>query len=231
MSSSPLPRRVSAESPKEDTYFHKGLRRNLLQALRNRGIRDERVLEAMDAVPRHYFLEPAFERRAYEDSAFPITAGQTISQPYTVAFQTELLELKKWDKVLEIGTGSGYQTCVLAQLGATVFTVERQRELFLELADFMPLRRYPAVKRFLGDGYAGLPTYAPFDKCLVTAGAPFVPPRLLEQLKPGGILVIPVGKEGVQKMLRIRKSADGKLSEEVLGDFSFVPMLTGTAKP
>jgi protein-L-isoaspartate(D-aspartate) O-methyltransferase len=226
--SAPLPRRVSAQSPKEDSHLHKGLRRNLLQALRTRGIREERVLKAMDAVPRHYFLEPAFERRAYEDSAFPIRAGQTISQPYTVAFQTELLELKKWDKVLEVGTGSGYQTCVLAQMGAIVFTIERQRELYEELGHFELLRRYPTVKRFLGDGYRGLPTYGPFDKCLVTAGAPFVPPALLEQLKPGGILVIPVGEEGVQKMLRIRKGKDGQLAEEVLGNFSFVPMLTGT---
>lgn len=214
-------------TPKEDTYFHKGLRDQLIETIRGKGIRNERVLEAIRAVPRHYFMEPAFERRAYEDSAFPIAAGQTISQPYTVAFQTELLEVRKFDKVLEIGTGSAYQACVLAELGARVFTIERQRELYERTGQFFLMRQYPHIKRFLGDGYEGLPTFAPFDRCIVTAGAPFVPPRLVEQLKPGGILVIPVGQEGMQKMLRIRKDAEGQVSEEVFGDFSFVPMLTG----
>ncbi len=213
--------------PKEDSYFHKGLRKKLVDGVREKGIDDERVLAALMALPRHFFLEPAFERRAYEDSAFPIGAGQTISQPYTVAYQTQLLEVRKFDKVLEIGTGSGYQAFILAELGAFVHTIERQRELYQRLGEFFLLRSYPSIKRFLGDGYEGLPTYAPFDRCIVTAAAPFIPPRLVEQLKPGGILVIPVGDEGGQKMMRLRKAADGSVTEEVFGDFSFVPMLTG----
>ncbi len=214
-------------TPKEDRPFHKGLRKNLVDGVRQKGITDERVLQALLTVPRHFFLETAFERRAYEDHAFPIGAGQTISQPYTVAYQTELLEVQKFHKVLEIGTGSGYQSVILAELGAFVFTIERQRELYNRLSDFFLFRSYPNIKRFLGDGYEGLPTYAPFDRCIVTAAAPFIPPRLVEQLKPGGILVIPVGDEGGQKMMRLRKGSDGSITEEVFGDFSFVPMLTG----
>ncbi len=214
-------------TPKEDSYFHKGLRKKLVDGVREKGITDERVLGALLNVPRHFFLETAFQHRAYEDHAFPIGAGQTISQPYTVAYQTELLEVQKFHKVLEIGTGSGYQASVLAELGAFVYTIERQRELYNRLSDFFLFRSYPNIKRFLGDGYEGLPTYAPFDRCIVTAAAPFIPPRLVEQLKPGGILVIPVGDEGGQKMMRLRKGADGSVTEEVFGDFSFVPMLTG----
>ncbi len=213
--------------PKEDSYRHKGLRKKLVEELRRKGITDEKVLAAIDTVPRHFFLEPALVHRAYEDHAFPIAAGQTISQPYTVAFQSQLLEIKKWDKVLEIGTGSAYQACVLAELGAQVYTIERQKELYDFIGGFFFLKNYPAIRRFYGDGYQGLPTYAPFDKCIVTAGAPFVPPKLVEQLKPGGILVIPVGDDGRQKMRRIRKGADGSVTEEDLGNFSFVPMLTG----
>ena len=213
--------------PKEDTYFHKGLREKLIDTLKEKGIREERVLAAIRAVPRHFFMEPAFERRAYEDSAFPIAAGQTISQPYTVAFQTELLEVRKFDKVLEVGTGSAYQACVLAEMGALVYSIERQRELYDYIGQFFLMRQYPHIKRFLGDGYEGLPTYGPFDRCIVTAGAPFVPPKLVQQLKPGGILVIPVGDEGGQKMLRIRKHPDGSTTEEAFGAFSFVPMLAG----
>ena len=213
--------------PKDDNYLHKGLRKQLVQILREKGIKDERVLAAIEAIPRHFFLDPAFERQAYEDRAFPITAGQTISQPYTVAYQTQLLELKKFDKVLEIGTGSAYQSCVLAEMGISLFTIERQKELFDYVGEFFFLKKYPNIKRFYGDGFEGLHSYAPFDKILVTCGAPFVPPKLLEQLKPGGIMVIPVGEDGKQKMLRVTKDIEGKMQEEEMGDFAFVPMLQG----
>lgn len=216
--------------PKEDSYLHKGLRKQLVQTIREKGIKDERVLNAIDAIPRHFFLDPAFERRAYEDKAFPITAGQTISQPYTVAYQSEMLEIKKFDKVLEIGTGSAYQSCVLAELGATVFTIERQKALYDFVAQFFFLKNYTSIKRFYGDGYEGLPSYAPFDKIIVTAAAPFIPPKLVEQLKPGGIMVIPVGDDAGQKMLRITKDAQGIVHEQEMGDFAFVPMLTGKNK-
>ena len=175
-------------------------------------------------------MDPAFERIAYEDRAFPITAGQTISQPYTVAYQTELLEIKRFDKILEIGTGSLYQCCVLAELANTVHTIERQRALFDFVGKFFFLKKYPNIKRHYGDGYEGLKSYAPFDKVLVTAAAPYIPPKLIEQLKPNGIAVIPVGDDSGQKMYRIRKDADGNVSEEILGDFVFVPMLSGKNK-
>lgn len=213
--------------PKEDNYLHKGLRRQLVQSLREKGIKDERVLAAIEAIPRHFFLDSAFERQAYEDRAFPITAGQTISQPYTVAYQTQLLEIKKFDKVLEIGTGSAYQACVLAEMGVSLFTIERQKALYDYVGQFFFIKNYPNIKRFYGDGYEGLPSYAPFDKVLVTAAAPFIPPKLVEQLKPGGIMVIPVGDETGQKMLRITKDPDGTTHIEERGDFSFVPMLSG----
>lgn len=213
--------------PKEDNYLHKGLRKQLVQSLREKGIQDERVLAAIEAIPRHFFLDPAFERQAYEDRAFPITAGQTISQPYTVAYQTQLLEIKKFDKVLEIGTGSAYQACVLAELGVSLFTIERQKALYDYVGQFFFIKHYPNIKRFYGDGYEGLPSYAPFDKILVTAAAPFIPPKLVEQLKPGGIMIIPVGDEVGQKMLRITKDVDGTTHIEERGDFSFVPMLSG----
>ncbi|MGN6566738.1 MAG: protein-L-isoaspartate(D-aspartate) O-methyltransferase [Flavipsychrobacter sp.] len=213
--------------PKEDNYLHKGLRRQLVQSLREKGIKDERVLAAIEAIPRHFFLDPAFERQAYEDRAFPITAGQTISPPYTVAYQTQLLEIKKFDKVLEIGTGSAYQACVLAEMGVSLFTIERQKALYDYVGQFFFIKNYPNIKRFYGDGYEGLPSYAPFDKVLVTAAAPFIPPKLVEQLKPGGIMVIPVGDETGQKMLRITKDANGTTHIEERGDFSFVPMLSG----
>lgn len=215
---------------KDDKPLHKGLRRQLIQLLKEKGITDPAVLEAMERIPRHFFLDPAFERIAYEDRAFPIAAGQTISQPYTVAYQTQLLEIKKFDKVLEIGTGSLYQSCVLAEMGATVYTIERQRALFDFVSKFFFLKKYLTIKRHYGDGYEGLKTYAPFDKVIVTAAAPFIPPKLIEQLKPNGIAVIPVGDDEGQKMYRIRKDAAGNISEEILGDFSFVPMLSGKNK-
>ncbi len=213
--------------PKEDTYLHKGMRNQLVQLLRDKKIKDERVLTAIGNIPRHFFLDPAFERHAYEDKAFPILADQTISQPYTVALQTELLELKKFDKVLEIGTGSAYQACVLAEMGISLYTIERQKELYDYVGKFFFLKKYFNIKRFYGDGYEGLPTYGPFDKIIVTAAAPYVPPKLIEQLKPGGIFVVPVGDENGQKMLRITKDKDGTLHTQELGAASFVPMLQG----
>jgi protein-L-isoaspartate(D-aspartate) O-methyltransferase len=213
--------------PREDSYMHKGMRKQLVQVLREKGIKDERVLAAIEAIPRHFFLDPAFERQAYEDRAFPITAGQTISQPYTVACQTQLLELKKFDKVLEIGTGSAYQACVIAGMGFTLYTIERQRALYDYVGKFFFLKQYLNIKRFFGDGFEGLPSFSPFDKILITCGAPFVPPKLLEQLRPGGIMVIPVGEGDKQNMLRITKDSEGNIREENMGHFSFVPMLQG----
>jgi protein-L-isoaspartate(D-aspartate) O-methyltransferase len=216
--------------PKEDSYIHKGLRKQLVQILKAKGITDEKVLAAIEAIPRHFFLDNAFERQAYEDRAFPIAAGQTISQPYTVAYQSSLLEIKKFDKVLEIGTGSAYQASVLAELGASVFTIERQKELYDFVGKFFFIGKYPNIKRFYGDGFVGLPSYAPFDKIIITAAAPFIPPKLVEQLKPGGIFVLPVGDDKGQKMLKITKDKNGTVHEEELGDFLFVPMLEGKNK-
>lgn len=213
--------------PKEDNYLHKGLRAQLVNTLREKGIKNEQVLSAINAIPRHFFLDPAFERIAYEDRAFPIVADQTISHPYTVAYQTELLEIKKFDKVLEIGTGSAYQACVLAEMGCTVYSIERQKALYDFVGKFFFMSSYPNIKRFYGDGYQGLPTYAPFDKIIITAAAPYIPPKLIEQMKPGGIMVIPVGGSDGQKMYRITKNADGSTTQEELGDFDFVPMLEG----
>lgn len=214
----------------EDNYRHKGLRQQLINQLRNGGFKDEQVLSALNEVPRHVFLDSSFVEFAYSDQPFPIGAGQTISQPSTVAFQTELLSVKQGMKVLEIGTGSGYQACVLAAMGAKVFSIERQRSLYFhtkEILEQLPYR----VKTFLGDGFEGLSTYAPFDRIIITAGAPIIPPKLIEQLKPNGIMVIPIdeGEPGHQSMRRITKNPDGTLQEEVFGDFTFVPMLTGTA--
>lgn len=217
---------------KEESFMHKGLRKQLIEELREKGIKDETVLEAMNRIPRHYFLDPAFERIAYEDRAFPILAGQTISQPYTVAYQTQFLEVKKMDKILEIGTGSAYQACVLAELDARVFSIERQRPLFDHNNNFFYLKKYSQLKRFYGDGFQGLPSFAPFDKVIITAAAPFVPPKLIAQMKVGGIMIIPVDadEEGsVQQMRRIVKTEAG-YDEEILDNFSFVPMLGGKEK-
>ncbi|HET6256109.1 MAG TPA: protein-L-isoaspartate(D-aspartate) O-methyltransferase [Puia sp.] len=211
----------------EDTYRHKGLRRQLVEVIRHKGITDERVLHAILHLPRHFFMDSAFDKIAYEDRAFPIGEDQTISQPYTVAYQTVLLDLKPFEKVLEIGTGSAYQACVLAEMGVQVYTIERQKKLFEANKQFTWLKRYPNIKFFFGDGYEGLPTYAPFDKIIVTAAAPHIPPRLLEQLKPGGRMVIPVGEGNVQRMLRLTKLADDDIMEETFDNFSFVPLLGG----
>jgi protein-L-isoaspartate(D-aspartate) O-methyltransferase len=211
----------------EDTYRHKGLRKKLVDLLRAKNITDEQVLNAINNIPRHYFLDSAFDDIAYEDRAFPISEGQTISQPYTVAYQTQLLQVKPFDKVLEIGTGSIYQSTVLAEIGATVYTIERQKKLFEQTKSFVFKAKYPNIKFFFGDGYEGLPTYAPFDSVIITAAAPFIPPKLIEQLKPGGKMVIPVDEGEYQRMLRITKNADGTTTEESFENFSFVPMLTG----
>ena len=211
----------------EDTYRHKGLRKKLVEIVKGKGITDEKVLHAIERIPRHFFLDSAFDEVAYEDKAFPIAEKQTISQPYTVAYQTQLLEIKHFDKVLEIGTGSAYQACVLAELGAQVYTVERQKKLFESNKNFSFIKKYPNIKFFYGDGYEGLPTYAPFDKVLITAAAPDIPRKLIEQMKTGGMMVIPVGTGEVQTMKRLIKQQDGSLKEEVFDRFSFVPMLSG----
>lgn len=211
----------------EDSYRHKGLRKKLMDVLREKGITDETVLEAMNKIPRHYFLDTALDNIAYEDRAFPIAEGQTISQPYTVAYQTQLLQLKPMDKVLEIGTGSIYQAAVLAEMGAKVFTIERQKKLFEKTKQFVFRLNYPNLKFFYGDGFEGLPTYAPFDKVIITAAAPFIPPKLIEQLKTGGMMVVPVNEGPHQRMLRLTKGSDGTVSEEAFSNFSFVPMLGG----
>ena len=213
--------------PTEDTYRHKGLRKKLVQGIQAKGISDERVLAAILEIPRHFFLDSAFDEKAYEDIAFPIGEGQTISQPYTVAYQSQLLEIKPFQKVLEIGTGSAYQAVVLAELGAQVYTIERQKKLFEANKSFPWLKKYSSIKYFYGDGYQGLPTYAPFDRVIITAAAPELPAKLIEQLKPGGIMVIPVGAGDVQLMKRITKLDNGALKEEVFDRFSFVPMLGG----
>jgi protein-L-isoaspartate(D-aspartate) O-methyltransferase len=211
----------------EDTYQHKGLRKKLIDILKDKGITDENVLNAINTIPRHFFLDSAFDKIAYEDRAFEIAAGQTISQPYTVAYQSQLLHIKKSDKVLEIGTGSVYQATILAEMGARVFTIERQKKLYDLQKEYYFKNKYPNIKFFFGDGFVGLPTYAPFDKVIITAAAPFIPPKLIEQLKPGGLMVIPVDEGESQRMLRITKSADGTVKEEAFEQFSFVPMLTG----
>lgn len=213
--------------PIEDTYRHKGLRKKLVDTVRSKGITDETVLEAINKIPRHFFLDSAFDELAYEDRAFPIGEGQTISQPYTVAYQTQLLAIKKFDKVLEVGTGSAYQACVLAEVGAMVYTIERQKKLYDANKNFQHLKKYPSIKFFYGDGYEGLPTYGPFDKVIITAAAPEIPPKLIEQLKPGGMMVIPLGAGDVQQMMRITKLENGALKEEVFDHFSFVPMIEG----
>lgn len=211
----------------EDSYLHKGLRNKLVDQIREKGITDEAVLTAIMNVPRHFFLDSAFEKQAYEDRAFPIGEDQTISQPYTVAYQTQLLQLKPFEKVLEVGTGSAYQASVLAELKVKVYSIERQKKLFDANKNFQYLKKYPSLRLFYGDGFEGLPTYAPFDKILITAAAPYVPEKLLEQLKPGGWMVLPLDEGQNQRMHRITKQADGSLLEEKFDEFSFVPMLVG----
>lgn len=216
----------------QDTPLLQGKRRKLVEVIRRKGIKDERVLEAIERLPRHYFVPGrGFEyQQIYEDKALQIGAGQTISQPYTVAYQTELLEIAPHDKVLEIGTGSGYQAALLALLGAEVYTIERHKSLYDETKTLLHyLGMDDKIHMFHGDGYEGLPSYAPFDKILITAAAPEVPPKLLEQLKIGGIMVLPLGAGKTQQMVRITKTEDRNYRTEVFDDFAFVPMLKGKA--
>ncbi|RXR16260.1 protein-L-isoaspartate(D-aspartate) O-methyltransferase [Flavobacterium amnicola] len=208
----------------KDTNKHQGLRNQLVKLLSQKGITDKNVLEAINKIPRHLFLESGFEDFAYQDKPFPIGAGQTISQPYTVAFQTELLQVKKDDKILEIGTGSGYQTAVLCVMGAKVYSVERQNELFKKTSTLLPKMGIRPKHLSFGDGYKGLPNYAPFDSIIVTAGAPFIPQPLMAQLKIGGRLVIPVG-EDVQVMTLLIRKTETQFEKHELGDFRFVPLL------
>ncbi len=208
----------------KDTFRHKGKRQQLAAIVEAKGVKDKKVLAAINKIPRHLFMDSSFEDHAYQDKAFPIAADQTISQPYTVAFQTELLEIQKGDTVLEIGTGSGYQTAVLCELGAKVYSIERQRELYRKTKVFLSKIGYRPKYLSFGDGYKGLAEYAPYDKIIVTAGAPYVPKPLLAQLKVGGRLVIPVG-ENVQIMTLFVRKSNKEFDKEEFGDFRFVPLL------
>lgn len=211
-----------------DTYKHKGLRKKLVDQLREKGISDEAVLQAINRVPRHLFLDSSFLEFAYQDKAFPIGSGQTISQPYTVAFQTQLLQLDEFSKVLEIGTGSGYQAAVLLEMGMKVYSIERQKNLFQKTKKMLDeLGYFPKV--FYGDGYKGLPAFAPFDRILITAATPEIPKALVEQLKPGGKLVAPVGNNSIQVMTSVEKDEEGHLKTTQFGNFRFVPMLSNKA--
>lgn len=208
----------------KNTAKHQGLRNQLSKLLEEKGIIDKKVLEAIKTIPRHLFLNSSFEDFAYQDKAFPIAADQTISQPYTVAFQSQLLEVKKEDKILEIGTGSGYQTAVLCAMGAVVYTIERQNELFKKTSLLLPKLGIRPKKMIFGDGYKGLPEFAPFDGIIVTAGAPFIPKPLMAQLKVGGKLVIPLGEEHQIMTMLIRKN-ETQFEKHEFGEFRFVPLL------
>ncbi|MBS4060249.1 MAG: protein-L-isoaspartate(D-aspartate) O-methyltransferase [Bacteroidetes bacterium] len=208
----------------QDTFRHKGLRKQLVEEIRRKGITDVRVLEAMEKIPRHIFMDSSFLEFAYQDKPFPIGSGQTISQPYTVAFQTMLLEASRGLKVLEIGTGSGYQACVLAEMGAKVYSIERQRKLFAKTKLLLESLSWK-VQLFLGDGNLGLPKFAPFDRILITAAAPSISTALVDQLKVGGLMVVPFGEGADQTMKRLIKLEDGSLKEEQFGIFRFVPLL------
>ncbi|MVN89542.1 protein-L-isoaspartate(D-aspartate) O-methyltransferase [Mucilaginibacter aquatilis] len=207
-----------------DNYREKGARKRLVEVLKKKGIEDEQVLQAIGKVPRHFFFDETFWLQAYKDIAFPIGEGQTISQPYTVAYQSELLHIHKGQKVLEIGTGCGYQTCILMELGAEVFTIERQEKLYERTIQVLPYMGY-RPHFFLGDGSKGIEAHAPYDKIIVTAGAPTVPEILLRQLNLGGLLVIPVGNEQEQKMVTILKVGDNDYEKVVLDTFRFVPLV------
>ena len=210
-----------------DSFQHKGLRKKLVEIIRGKGIKDERILEAIGNIPRHLFMDSSFIKFSYKDQAFPIGEGQTISQPYTVAFQTELLEVESRHKVLEIGTGSGYQTAVLLELGASVYTIERQRKLYLKAQAILGDLGYKP-HFFYGDGYQGKETYGPFDRILVTAGAESVPESLIKQLRTGGILVVPVGGPRGQQMVRVIRTGDDDYTSTEHGSFAFVPLMKGT---
>jgi protein-L-isoaspartate(D-aspartate) O-methyltransferase len=209
-----------------DTYKHKGMRKKLVDTLRTKGIQNERVLEAFGKVPRHFFMESGFVQFAYKDQAFPIGNDQTISQPYTVAIQTELLDPQKHEKILEIGTGSGYQTAILLEMGAKVYSIERYRELYLKAKSLLNDMGYNPYL-FYGDGYKGQPAYAPYDKMIITAGASEIPQSLFEQLKVGGIMVVPLGGHGGQEMTVVKKTGENEKEEYHHGSFIFVPMVKG----
>ena len=212
-----------------DSFRHQGLRRQLVDQLKLKGINSKSVLEAIGKVPRHIFMDNAFLEYAYLDKAFPIDCGQTISQPYTVAYQSQLLDIQKGDRVLEIGTGSGYQASILHEIGAKVFTIERHKQLFEITRKRFHELNYN-LKTFFGDGFKGLPSFAPFEKILVTCGAPHIPEKLLDQLKPGGIMVIPVGPLSEQVMTTVLKKADGSTEIIELDKFRFVPMLEAKSR-
>jgi protein-L-isoaspartate(D-aspartate) O-methyltransferase len=214
---------------RKDTYRHKGMRKKLAETVRNKGIKDERVIAAIEKIPRHLFLDEAFVSYAYHDTAFKIGEGQTISQPFTVAYQTELLACKSTDKVLEVGTGSGYQACVLGELVDKVFTIERYEKLFKRSTAIIRHLGYKNIKTFHGDGYQGLPAFAPYDKILITAAAPEIPEALKEQLKVGGHLVAPFGSGPTQVMMRLTKQEDGTFQSEKFDHFKFVPLVKGKA--
>jgi protein-L-isoaspartate(D-aspartate) O-methyltransferase len=209
-----------------DSYRHKGLRRKLVETVEGKGIKDRKILEALGKIPRHYFMDSGFVEFAYKDQAFPIGSGQTISQPYTVAFQTELLNVQKHDKILEVGTGSGYQCVILLELGAKVYTIERQRELYLKSRSLLTEMGYKPYF-FYGDGYKGQPNYAPFDKIIITAGAPEIPDELLKQLKIGGRMIVPVGGSEGQVMVTVDRVGEDEFEKTEHGFFAFVPMLKG----
>ncbi len=210
-----------------DTALDKGKRKRLIAILKEKGISKQQVLDAINTIPRHFYIDTVFDSKAYDDVALQIEASQTISQPYTVAFQTQLLEVKAGQKILEVGTGSAYQASILAELGAEVYTIERQKKLFDNNKLFNYLKQYPSIKFFYGDGFEGLPNIAPFDRILITAAAPYIPHTLLQQLQPNGIMVIPVDEGDAQRMLKVTKNSDGTFEEEKFEMFSFVPMLTG----
>ncbi len=205
------------------------MRRQLVRELSDRGIKSKQVLDCFEAIPRHYFLDNAFAEQAYSNTAFQIGSGQTISHPYTVAYQTELLDIQKGEKILEIGSGSGFQTCVLCEMGAKVFSVERHKELHLKAKNIVRQLKYNARLSF-GDGYKGLPTFAPFDKIIITCGAPEIPEELVNQMKVGGIMIIPIGEGVEQQMKKIVKISDGEITIEDFGVFKFVPMLENKVK-
>jgi len=207
-----------------DSFRHQGLRKQLVEQLASKGISNLEVLNAMNKIPRHLFMDNAFVNFAYQDKAFPIGAGQTISQPFTVAFQSQLLQIKPYEKVLEVGTGSGYQAAVLTLLEADVYTIERQRELFVKTKKFLPQLGYKCMFVY-GDGYKGMPKFAPFDKIIITCGAPFIPEDLVAQLKVGGRMVAPIGERDVQVMHLIEKISATETRITTHGEFSFVPML------
>ena len=208
----------------EDSYRHRGLRKKLVRIVEGKGITDKNVIEALGKVPRHYFFDKAFLEHAYQDKAFPIGEGQTISQPFTVAFQTQLLGVHKGDKVLEIGTGSGYQACILMEMGAEVYTVEYIRKLYERTKKFLPTMGYKP-HFFCGDGTKGLPAFKPFDKIIITAAAPTLPQPLIDQLQIGGIMVVPVGDSNLQRMVKVTKKSESKISKEYFDYFSFVPLV------